>query len=50
MIDDANRDPLAIEVGISIPAARLIRTLNRPIEISEREADRELFTLQASSM
>lgn len=32
VIDEANREALAIEVGISMPAARLIRTLARLIE------------------
>lgn len=32
VIDEANREALAIEVGISIPAARLIRTLSRLID------------------
>ena len=32
VIDGANREALAIEVGISIPAARLIRTLMRLID------------------
>jgi putative transposase len=32
VIDEANREALAIEVGISIPSARLIRTLRRLID------------------
>ena len=32
VIDEANREALTIEVGISIPSARLIRTLSRLIE------------------
>lgn len=32
VIDEANREALAIEVGSSIPAKRLIRTLNRLID------------------
>lgn len=32
VIDEANREALTIEVGISIPAARLIRTLSRLID------------------
>ncbi|WP_417903582.1 IS3 family transposase [Caldimonas brevitalea] len=32
VIDDANREALAIEVGTSIPARRLIRTLSRLME------------------
>lgn len=32
VIDEANREALAIEVGISIPAARLIRTVSRLID------------------
>lgn len=31
-IDEANREALCIEVGISIPSARLIRALNRLID------------------
>lgn len=32
VIDEANREALTIEVGISIPAARLIRTLSLQID------------------
>lgn len=32
MIDEANRECLAIEVGVSIPSARLIRVLSRLID------------------
>ena len=32
VIDEANREALAIEVGISIPAASLIRTVSRLID------------------
>ncbi|MDT9001952.1 transposase family protein [Paucibacter sp. APW11] len=32
LIDEANREALCLEVGISIPSARLIRALNRLIE------------------
>jgi len=32
VIDEANREALAIEIGTSIPAKRLIRTLNRLID------------------
>ncbi|MEZ2355029.1 DDE-type integrase/transposase/recombinase [Caballeronia sp. RCC_10] len=32
MIDEANREWLAIEIGTSIPSARLIRVLNRLVD------------------
>lgn len=32
VIDEANREALAIEVGTSIPARRLIRTLSRLVD------------------
>ncbi len=32
LIDEANREALAIEVGASIPAKRLIRTLSRLVD------------------
>jgi putative transposase len=33
VLDEANREGLAIEVGVSIPAARVIRVLEQLIEL-----------------
>ena len=36
MLDEANREGLAIEVGVSIPAARVIRVLDQLVELYGR--------------
>jgi putative transposase len=38
VLDEANREALAIEVGVSIPAARVIRVLEQLIEVCGRPA------------
>jgi putative transposase len=38
VLDEANREVLAIEVGVSIPAARVIRVLEQLVELYGRPA------------
>jgi putative transposase len=38
VIDEANREGLAIEVGTSIPASRLVRVLEQLVEMHGRPA------------
>ena len=38
VLDEANREVLAIEVGVSIPAARMIRVLEQLVELYGRPA------------